>query len=315
MVSSKALPLSAIASRQSDNDNPTAAQICDLTYADARATWEFGGAQSASSFLDKWIHDNGDLNWVNNMDRNTTLGGSATSPLDCVNLETDSCPAGLLNQCEFFTPPALYHVRAAITNLFDMVKTFKHELETEAILASLQISQINDDFAPSALSTLNIFGILNGAFTVAAGVAGPFVPFVAFFTAIAGIFGVVASLPPPSSDPTNPITDMDQILKKFVEQIHTETDNFIKKAMAGQTDGLDPWTLPHAGDAPNGERQAIARFFSAGRFLFNRNVEQNSGNGNSHAPNLKDDIVIPYIKRASGLLVRYYIVPFGIGAF
>lgn len=254
--------------------------------------------------MDKWIHDNGDLNWVNNMDRQTTLGGSATSPLDCVNLDGNSCPAGDINQCKFFTPPALYHVRAAVTNLFDMVKIFKNEMDFKSILALLQISQINDDFAPSELSTPNIYGILNGAFTIAAGVSGASVPFVALFTEIAGIFGIVASVPPPDSEPSHPITDMEQILKRFTGQIHNETDNFIKKAMAGPTDGLDSWTLPHAGDSPNGERQAIARFFAEGRFLFDRNVNQNSGGSNSHVPNLKDDIVLPYITRASTLLVR-----------
>lgn len=51
MASSKVLPLSPIVSRQSDNDNPTADQICDLTYADARATWEFGGGTERIQLL------------------------------------------------------------------------------------------------------------------------------------------------------------------------------------------------------------------------------------------------------------------------
>jgi len=252
----------------------SAADFCALKYDDRNAAWTFGGDNSASKFLDKWLTDHTDVNWVNAMDQDTTLHGSVgISNLDCITLDADNCPHPTTNICQRFTPPSLFHVRDAIATIFDMTQLFLDGFRDNVALASLSVTQIKNDFTPAPAGG-SIFGLLNGAGTIAAGLAAASPPLTGAATVLAGIFGILASIPSSGGIDNDPTADMETFVKNTFVNVRSATSKFIKTVVAGSTDGLDPKSLPGANvPGPNGETQPIAAFFSGGKYLFNREAK------------------------------------------
>lgn len=235
------------------------ASICGVKYDDPKMAWANSGA---SYFLNKWLNENKEDNWVNRIDQTTTADGSqGTSNLNCVDFSAGNCQFPTV-QCKFFTPPALYHVRNAISTAYSMIRALHEGLQNNVIKETLNVGTIVSDFGPPAAGS-GLFGALNGAFTIGAGLAAA-APIVAGpLTIIAGVFGILASTPPETIDPT---LDIETQLSKAFDATEKQLETLTHTIFGGSGDTSK---LPGAGgDAgPNGETNNIAKFFANGKFL------------------------------------------------
>ncbi|KAI9850136.1 MAG: hypothetical protein M1824_003651, partial [Vezdaea acicularis] len=253
-------PQAAIVIGDSQSD---VSEICALTYDDPGRTWENSGA---SFFLDQFLKNNTANNWANKIDQLTTDSGSqGTSNLDCVDLQGGNCPFPSI-QCRFFTPPALFHIRNAISSCYGMFTAIHEALQDNAILTNLNINQIISDFGSgSANDNTSLFGALSAAFGIGAGFAAAVPEIGGPLAVVSGIFGLAGNTQTSPPDPT-------LALDKQLADVFSASEKQLVSTLATVFGGSgDTSTLPGvtSGNGPNGETQDIAKFFANGKFLIN----------------------------------------------
>ncbi|KAK6352068.1 hypothetical protein TWF730_008900 [Orbilia blumenaviensis] len=234
--------------------------ICSLSAAD-RSTWTNSGA---SFFLENFIREQGVRNWANNLDQRTTAGGTiADSNLDCTDLRTGNCRSPNV-LCTQFTPPQVSFIRNAMFTCHSLLRAYQEELQDAIINEILMAGGLVSDFGQPAEAGYNIFGVLAGAFTVAAavGAANPLIG--GPLTAVAGIFGILGSF----SDPTDADNLRNDIDARLAQAFTSSRDQI---SLLAQTifGGVDDTSMLSriSPTASNGETTDVGRFFSGGRFL------------------------------------------------
>lgn len=236
----------------------TVDEICGATYDDPFLTWVRSGA---ARFLGKFIKENGANNWANKIDQQTTNGGSqGTSNLACTDLLTGNCAFPHV-QCRFYTPPELFHIRNAMANAHAMMTGLHEELQNTAIVETLNIDQIVNDFGPPSAS--NPAGLLNAAFTIAAGAAALDALLAGPLTIIAGVFGILAS------SGGSPGDDPSLAVKEQLATTFTAADTQLKKLASAVFGGVNTDIIPN----PEGDADPISAFFSGGKYLFKVTAE------------------------------------------
>ncbi|KAK6517419.1 hypothetical protein TWF281_004076 [Arthrobotrys megalospora] len=234
--------------------------ICSLSASD-RSTWTNSGA---AFFLDNFVRDNGVRNWANNLDQRTTAGGTiADSNLDCTDLRTGNCRSPNV-LCTQFTPPQVSFIRNAMFTCHSLLRAYQEELQDAIISEILMAGGLVSDFGPPSEAGVSIFGILSGAFSVAAaaGAANPLIG--GPLGAIAGIFGILGSIPDPT-DTDNLRNDIDARLRQAFLASRDQVSLLAQTIFGGVDDtSMLARISPPAG---NGETTDVGRFFSGGRFL------------------------------------------------
>ncbi|KAF3932148.1 hypothetical protein ABW20_dc0107940 [Dactylellina cionopaga] len=233
----------------------TPEQICALS-SENPSTWDNSGA---SVFLDNFIRTNGHMNWANGIDRTTTAGGAAAdSNLDCADLLTGNCAAPTV-QCALYTPPQLRFIRDAMSTCFRMLRAYHEELQDGIINEILNTGALVRDFGEPEQG-FNIFGVLNGAFGIAAGVAAANPIVSGSLSALGGVFGILASGPDS--------TENAQIaINARLSAAFTESQNQVSRLTEAIFGGIDEPSLLARSVGSNGETTPVGRFFSGGRFL------------------------------------------------
>ncbi|KAK4952030.1 hypothetical protein LTR10_009950 [Elasticomyces elasticus] len=117
--------------------------VCDRPF-DQPITYLGSGA---TAFLDAWLVANGTSNWLQAMSVATTQGFQPT-PIDCGDLESDSCTP--VTNCQDFTPEEFFIIRLAASNAQAYFRNAHEILQDIVISDSLQIDQIVTDFGPDA---------------------------------------------------------------------------------------------------------------------------------------------------------------------
>lgn len=84
-------------------------------------------------------------NWLREMDSATTDDGSGNSNLDCTDINSNSCQAPSI-PCKDFTPFNYYYVRQMAAQVHAHMKLAHEQLQNFAIVESLGIDQIVNDF-------------------------------------------------------------------------------------------------------------------------------------------------------------------------
>ncbi|TGJ72393.1 hypothetical protein EYR41_004292 [Orbilia oligospora] len=234
--------------------------VCSLTAAD-RTTWDNSGA---SVFLDNFVREQGVRNWANNLDQRTTAGGTiADSNLDCTDLRTGNCRSPNV-LCTQFTPPQVSFIRNAMFTCHSLLRAYQEELQDAIINEILMAGGLVSDFGQPAEQGYSIFGVLAGAFTIAAaaGAANPLIG--GPLTAVAGIFGILGSFPDPT-DADNLRNDIDARLAQAFTASRDQVSNLAQTIFGGVDDtSLLARISP---PATNSETTDVGRFFSGGRFL------------------------------------------------
>ncbi|KAF3905618.1 hypothetical protein ABW21_db0201272 [Orbilia brochopaga] len=235
-----------------------AEQICALSAQNPSSTWTNSGA---SFFLDKFISDTGPLNWVNRLDQTTTNGGSMPdSTLDCVDLSAQNCLAPDV-PCLQFTPPQLRFIRDAITNCHRLLVAFQAELQAAIIPEILGAGALISDFGEPEPG-FNVFGVINGALSIASGLTAVSPIVSGGLSAVSGIFGILASGPDQTSNIRN---DIDARLSQAFTTSRTQVAELAETIFGGRSDTSILARI--APPASNGEMTDIGKFFSGGRFL------------------------------------------------
>ncbi|KAK6499939.1 hypothetical protein TWF481_010295 [Arthrobotrys musiformis] len=238
----------------------SAEAVCALSAADSN-TWDNSGA---SAFLDNFVRDQGVRNWANNLDQRTTAGGTiADSNLDCTDLRTGNCRSPNV-LCTQFTPPSVSFIRNAMFTCHSLLRAYQEELQDAIINEILMAGGLVSDFGQPAEAGYSIFGVLAGAFTVAAaaGAANPIIG--GGLTAVAGIFGILGSFPD-STDSDNLRNDIDARLAQAFLASRDQVSNLAQTIFGGTDDtSLLARISP---PARNAEVTDVGRFFSGGRFL------------------------------------------------
>jgi len=244
------------------------AAICGVTYDDPAKAWRDSGA---GRFLDNWIHTHGEKDWAYNMDMETTDGGTQGSGvLNCISFDTGNCNAPT-HLCKEFTPPELWHVRKAMANAYQMTKTVFNNFEISVLKEHLKAATIINDFGPGS-GSVNMLGLLNGVYTIAAGAMAFAVPIAAPITIVAGIFGAAASAP--SAGTIDLAAEIDSQLSSALEGVEQQTRSMLNLVFAGAGDTSK---LPGADKAGiDNEQENIAKFFSGGKFLFDVTPEKSA---------------------------------------
>ncbi|KAK6527659.1 hypothetical protein TWF694_004639 [Orbilia ellipsospora] len=234
-------------------------QICALPFDQPKTTWPNSGA---SFELDDFILRNGPSLWVNRLDQMTTDGGSSpNSNIECTDIQNSgNCPAPSI-QCQFFTPPSVFFIRSAASTCHRLLSGFLTQLSDAILLQSLQISTLLSDFGPPE-SGFNVFGVLSGAFSIAAGLATPDPIVSASFGALSGVFGIAGSAPDSSGDFQN---DIQTALATAFSQTRNQVINLAKVIFGGDTNTAILSQLTP--NVANQEMTDIGKFFSGGRFL------------------------------------------------
>ncbi|KAF3908523.1 hypothetical protein ABW21_db0206078 [Orbilia brochopaga] len=166
--------------------------------------------------------------------------------------------------CVEFNPPQLRFVREAMSGLYRVLVAFHEQLQDQAIMTTLGLPMIEDDFTPPGSDT-NIAGIIAGAFGIAAGVgaANPLVG--GALGALGGIFSIISSV------------DGDQnavgvaIATRLSAAFKASQDQLIvvaEAAFGGTADTSILKSVTATTIGANMERTDIGRFFSSGRWLF-----------------------------------------------
>ncbi|KAK5720158.1 hypothetical protein LTR15_007431 [Elasticomyces elasticus] len=129
-----------LSKRQVVNSGTT---VCDRPF-DQSITYLGSGA---TAFLDAWLVANGTSNWLQAMSVATTQGFQPT-PIDCGDLESDSCTP--VTNCQDFTPEEFFIIRLAASNAQAYFRNAHEILQDIVISDSLQIDQVVADFGPDA---------------------------------------------------------------------------------------------------------------------------------------------------------------------
>ncbi|SPO07788.1 uncharacterized protein DNG_10483 [Cephalotrichum gorgonifer] len=231
----------------------TTEQICAATYDSPSEVWANSGA---GVFLAKFLAENTEDNWANKIDQQTTDGGSqGVSNLACTDLLAGNCRAPTV-QCQFYTPPELFHIRNAMNNAHRMMTGLHEALQNAAIVEGLFLDQLISDFGPP--SEPNVNGILSGAFTIAAGAAAALPVIAGPLTIIAGIFGTLGSVGGPSEDPS--LALQAQLSKAF-----TDADDNLQALARAVFGGVNTDIIPNLSGST--AASPVSRFFAEGRFL------------------------------------------------
>ena len=218
----------------------------------------------ASFFLENFIKQNGENNWVNNLDQKTTTGGQqGISNLDCTDLG-GNCAFPTV-QCRFFTPPAVFFIRQAIATAHATLQAMQNNLFSSTFVQSLGVDKIASDFGLAPLKgDAGVLGAISGGFGVASGAAFNSPPLSGILRIISGILGIAASLQttpgtPPSAAPA---------LNDQLAQIFNEENDILGKTATTAFGGSGSVALPLDGAfGSNGEGTTPGRFFSGGKFL------------------------------------------------
>ncbi|KAK5689045.1 hypothetical protein LTR17_026563 [Elasticomyces elasticus] len=131
---------SDLSKRQVVNSGTT---VCDRPF-DQPITYLGSGA---TAFLDAWLVANGTSDWLQAMSVATTQGFQPT-PIDCGDLESDSCTP--VTNCQDFTPEEFFIIRLAASNAQAYFRNAHEILQDIVISDSLQIDQIVTDFGTDA---------------------------------------------------------------------------------------------------------------------------------------------------------------------
>ncbi|SPO04837.1 uncharacterized protein DNG_07522 [Cephalotrichum gorgonifer] len=216
---SYATPLAHVFPRQSVED------ICSVDYSDPAAVWQNTGA---ASFLEKFLAENGPDDWVANMDQKTTAGGTqGHSNLNCVDLLASNCRYPTV-QCQFYTPPELFHIRNAIATAHSIFVGLHEGLQSSTIENILKIDQIVADFGPP--DEPNPFSILAGIFGILWAVTGAN-PIAGAITGIASSAFGLASLSP--SDP-GPGGELKAQLAQHFTDANAQLEAMTRKIFGGE---------------------------------------------------------------------------------
>ncbi|KAI9893107.1 MAG: hypothetical protein M1814_000654 [Vezdaea aestivalis] len=244
--------------RQIVNGFTGTSQICGVTYDDPARDWANTGA---SVFLDKYLKDNGDVNWANKIDQSTTNRGSqGISNLDCVDFLGGNCPFPSV-QCKDFTPPALFHVRVAMATCHRMFEALHEGLQDNTISQQLKTPQLIVDFGEPPAKTSNLPAILSSAFGIGAGITAAAHEISGPLAVVGALFSLAAASQPPEAPDFLPTLDSE--LQNAFNQTNGQIKDIVKTIFGG---GSATANLPGL-SSPNGETQNIAKFFSGGRFL------------------------------------------------
>ncbi|KAK5675743.1 hypothetical protein LTS10_011470 [Elasticomyces elasticus] len=129
-----------LSKRQVVNSGTT---VCDRPF-DQPITYLGSGA---TAFLDAFLVANGTSNWLQAMSVATTQGFQPT-PIDCGDLESDSCTP--VTNCQDFTPEEFFIIRLAASNAQAYFRNAHEILQDIVISDGLQIDQVVADFGPDA---------------------------------------------------------------------------------------------------------------------------------------------------------------------
>ncbi|KAK6423322.1 hypothetical protein LTR81_003975 [Elasticomyces elasticus] len=124
-----------LSKRQVVNSGTT---VCDRPF-DQPITYLGSGA---TAFLDAWLVANGTTDWLQAMSVATTQGFQPT-PIDCGDLESDSCTP--VTNCQDFTPEEFFIIRLAASNAQAYFRNAHEILQDIVISDSLQIDQAKED--------------------------------------------------------------------------------------------------------------------------------------------------------------------------
>ncbi|KAF3941707.1 hypothetical protein ABW19_dt0203720 [Dactylella cylindrospora] len=233
-----------------------------MSAENAAETWRNSGA---SDFLDRFIRNRpeGPLNWPNAIDQQMLPDGRLIdSTLDCADL-SGSCPAP--GNCLAFNPPALFHVRNAMSTAHRMLVGYENQLQNGVINEILQISTLVNDFGEPEEPENKLFEILSGAFSVASGLFAPIAPVSGAFGVLSGTFSIAAAT---QGDPPTPVDIRPGVEQQLALVFQTARDQIglmVRTIFGGESDTsiLSRITPPPS----NAETTDVGRFFSGGRFL------------------------------------------------
>ena len=101
-----------------------------------------------------FIKTQGPRDWLKKMEGMTTGDGTMEGDLEYGPL-SDSCPIPDMGLCQSFTPPAFYWIRRAASNLHSILASAHDQLQSDVLIAALDLQQIVQDFSATTLATEN----------------------------------------------------------------------------------------------------------------------------------------------------------------
>jgi hypothetical protein len=242
-------------------------QICGETLnSDGSNSVQVWVNSGASFFLDNFIKQNGESNWVNVLDQKTTDGGKqGISNLDCTDLTGGNCAFPTV-QCKFFTPPAVFFIRQAVATAYAVLQSMQNNLFSSTFVQSLGVDQIASDFGLAPLQgDAGLLSAISGGFSVASGLATPVPALAAILDLVSGILGIVSGLSNPPDAPPSVSLALDQQLS----QIFTEENSALVQTATSAFGGSGAIQLPGVGSnpGPNNEVTTPGKFLSGGKYL------------------------------------------------
>ncbi|KAF3903375.1 hypothetical protein ABW20_dc0104347 [Dactylellina cionopaga] len=143
-------------------------------------------------------------------------------------------------------------------------------LQDAIIIEILGAGALVTDFGQPADPGYNIFGVINGALGIAAGLSAGSPIASGALSALSGAFGILAL--GPDTPPDNIRNDIDARLAMAFKASREQIFRLAETIFGGQSDtsmlrSLSPSAIP------NGEKTDVGRFFSGGRFLIPSNVK------------------------------------------
>ena len=248
------------------NQNDPDAICAETLNSDGSNSAQVWVNSGASFFLENFIKQNGENNWVNVLDQKTTDGGKqGISNLDCTDLTGGNCAFPTV-QCQFFTPPAVFFIRQAIATAYATLQSMQNNLFSSAFVQSLGVDKISSDFGLAPLqSDAGILAAFSGGFGAASAAASPVPAVSAVLGLVSGILGIVSGLSnPPAAPPSAALALNDQLA-----QIFTEENAALAQAATSAFGGSGAIQLPGVGSnpGPNNEVSTPGKFLSNGKFL------------------------------------------------
>ena len=240
-------------------DNTT--DLCNLDIglsnddADQRAQiWNDYGI---GEWFDKWLIDNGEEDWVRNLDNEVFTEGDST--FDCSSLESD---CDMDRHCDEYAErgyPEAYWVMMAATRAFSSFSYLDNAVTAKTLMQTLDIDRIVEDFdIEYPGEDINILSMMSSAMVVASGAVALAAPAVSAGLTIAlGSLSMAAQF---QQDQVDPTSDLEQQLKDSYNGIRTEIESTLVRAFVSGESG----DLSNLG---SGYTTATANWFADGRWL------------------------------------------------
>lgn len=216
----------------------------------------------ASDLLESFIVANGDVNWLEN------LAKQSNDTIDCTQIDKGNlCPSP--ESCEKEDDARFFFIRTAAANCFAFFQAALDQNRDNLAETSNNVDTLLQDFGPPPQddNTGNILNDISGILGIASAATGN--------EAAAAGFGVLSSILSiagsnvPTPDPADEAAQLKTTLNNIFNGLHDTIVSSLELIFAGSDNSTLTASLPGVSSSlgPNGETTNIAKFFADGAFL------------------------------------------------